>query len=157
MRESHIRFFIAPKTAQKMSNIRSEIQGKEEFMKEVYKTVSDGKKTIGQLLLEAASVTHKTAIDMIRSGPRSGNLYGRWGNKKIHQSSAPGEPPKSDTGVLVQNITMEKEGSGYTVGSRKGAPHGFWLEFGTSKMLARPWLKPSFDSMVKKFLEKYRG
>jgi len=140
-----------------MTDMRVEIKGTDEFMREVYKTVSEGKKTVGALLLEAATITHKEAVNSIRKGPRSGILYGRWGSRKLHQASAPGEAPKSDTGVLIQNITIEKEGTGYTVGSRKGAPHGFWLEFGTSKMFARPWLVPAFNRMIDSFLRKYRG
>lgn len=115
----------------------------------------DGKKTLSALLFEAATTTHKLAVDSIRKGARTGNLYGRWGNKKLHQASGPGEVPKSDTGTLVQNITLEKEGKGYTVGSRKGAPHGFWLEFGTSNMAPRPWLVPAFQKMMETIRGKY--
>lgn len=140
-----------------MTSLRVEIDGVKEFLSEVKKTAKDGGKTAGALILEAAAQTHSNAIASIRTGGRSGRLYSRWRGNKTHQASAEGEAPKSDTGTLLANITMEKEGGGYTVGSRKGAPHGFWLEFGTSLMGARPWLAPAFEKMVKQFLEKYRG
>lgn len=142
-----------------MSNptVRIEIEGVKEFMAEVRKIASDGKKTTSALLLEAAAITHSEAVRSITTGSRSGNLYSRWKGQKSHRASAEGEAPKSDTGNLIQNLTLEKETGGYSVGSRKGAPYGFWLEFGTSGMGARPWLAPAFEKMVKKFLVKYNG
>lgn len=134
-----------------------EIKGVKEFMTAVKDVETEGKRTVGQLLLEAATMTHKLAIDMIRQGGRSGKTYRRWRGAKVHTASAPGEAPKSDTGTLVENITIEKFGKdGYTVGSRKGAPHGFWLEWGTSLMDARPWLTPAFNAMEKLFWGKYK-
>ncbi len=134
-----------------------EIKGVKEFMDAVKTVETEGKRTVGQMLLEAATMTHQFAINSIRQGARSGRLYRRWRGAKTHKASAPGEAPKSDTGTLVQNITLEKIGrDGYTVGSRKGAPHGFWLEWGTSMMDARPWLTPAFNAMEKLFWGKYK-
>lgn len=77
----------------------------------------------------------------ISSGSRSGKIYKR-GKEGTHQASAPSEFPKTDYGDLVKNIKSEISFNGLeaTVGSRLSAPHGFWLEFGTPKMQARPWL-----------------
>jgi len=65
---------------------------------------------------------------------------------KPHQASAPGEPPAVDTGELRQSVRWTIEGSGTevtgTVGTKK--KHGKMLEFGTTKIKARPWLHPSF-------------
>ncbi len=135
---------------------RVEIKGTEEYFAACKEVASEGKKTVGQLLLEGATMTHKIAVDMIRQGGRSGRLYGRWGGKKMHQASAPGEAPSSDTGVLLQNLTLEKDSEGYTVGSRKGAPWGFWLQFGTARMAARPWLDVAFNKMMDAFMGKYK-
>lgn len=91
-----------------------------------------------------AKVSYKVEGDCkenISSGSRSGKIYKR-GKKGTHQASAPGEFPKTDYGDLVANIKAEFNFNGFesTVGSRLSAPHGFWLEFGTPKMQARPWL-----------------
>ena len=82
----------------------------------------------------------------IQTGGRSGRIYKR--GSKTHQASTGGEFPKTDTGELVANITSEFSLMGLeaTVGSRRGAPHGFMLEFGTSKMTPRPWLMPTLYS-----------
>ena len=82
----------------------------------------------------------------IQTGGRTGRIYKR--GTKTHQASAGGEFPKTDTGELVSNITSEFSSMGLevTVGSRRSAPHGFMLEFGTSKMAPRPWLMPTIYS-----------
>lgn len=128
-----------------------EIIGVDEFNKFLKEELKHDKARLNKTIVDAATMTHRTAIGSIQTGGRSGRIYKR--RSVTHQASAPGEKPKTDTGDLVRNITMEKIASGFTVGSRKGAPHGFWLEFGTSKMDARPWLQPAFDNTVRKIGE----
>jgi HK97 gp10 family phage protein len=104
-----------------------------------------------------AKVSYKIEGDCkenISSGSRGGKVYNR-GKKRTHQSSAPGEYPKTDFGTLVANIktVISFNGSEATVGSRMSAPHGFWLEFGTPKMQARPWLSRTINEN-KDFIEK---
>lgn len=136
-------------------NIRVEIEGQADFLRACDGIVKDGKRTLGQLLLEGATMTHKFAVESIQAGGRSGRVYFKTKEGVAHVAAAPGEPPKTDTGQLVENITLEKEGSGYTVGSRKGAPHGFWQELGTSRMSAHPWLGPAFERMMNAIRGKY--
>lgn len=130
-----------------MLKIDMEIKGVDEFLRTVREEVAVDKKHLDKLLTRAALETHKNAVESIKNGGRSGKIYKR--GQKTHQASAPGEAPKTDYGTLVKNITFQK--ADMTVGSRGGAPWGFWLEFGTSKAGARPWLQPAFDRMVKWF------
>jgi len=59
-----------------------------------------------------------------------------------HVAASPGQAPNTDTGKLVASIAVEKKAeSTYFVGS--GLSYAKYLEFGTSKMLARPWLQPA--------------
>lgn len=63
---------------------------------------------------------------------------------KNHVPSLPGEPPNQDTGVLGGNIeTVEKAPLVVEVSSN--APYSAPLEFGTSKMAARPFMRPARD------------
>ena len=124
-----------------------EISGSKEFdsLAKKLKRRADG--SLEKLLADGAITTQSNAKEAILSHQSKGIIYKR--GSVTHQASTAGNPPNSDTGVLVNNITIQKIPGGYDVGSRKGAPHGFWLEFGTSKMEARPWLTPSFDKAVK--------
>ena len=126
--------------------LKIQVKGIKEFNKYLSGLSRSSKIEMNKLLAISATETQKNAVNSIQTGARTGKTYKR--RSITHQASAPGEPPKSDTGALTSNITVEKERGGYTTGSRKGAPWGFWLEFGTSLIKARPWLQPSFDKTV---------
>lgn len=61
-----------------------------------------------------------------------------------HLASAPGDAPNTDTSRLVNSIKMETTRSEVFVGST--VPYAQWLEFGTSRMAARPWLVPALEA-----------
>lgn len=93
----------------------------------------------------AALKIQSEAITSIQRGARNGKVYKR--GSRTHQASAPYEAPKTDTGNLVSNISIEKSTDGLSakVGiMSQRAIYGAWLEFGTSKMKPRPWLLPAF-------------
>lgn len=77
---------------------------------------------------------------LINTSTPTGRMYGK------HRASAAGQPPATDTGNLVRNINVKKERNLVKVGILdQKAIYGAYLEFGTSKMGARPWLKPATD------------
>lgn len=61
---------------------------------------------------------------------------------KFHVPSAPGEPPNNDTGVLAGNIETNQIGL-LRVEVSSNAPYASDLEFGTSKIAARPYMAPA--------------
>lgn len=126
------------------------IDGIDDFLKDL-KKISDGnEKELGKLLAQASFETHGEAVRNISSGGRSGKVYKR--GSVSHQASAAGEFPKTDTGELVRNITIERQSNlSYTVGSRQGAPHGYYLEMKSPLKGGRKWLQPSFDKVVRNF------
>jgi HK97 gp10 family phage protein len=110
-------------------------------------------KALDQALTKAAFNTQNIAVLEIQQGAKTGRVYKKRGGK-AHKASAAGEAPATDEGILVQNITVEKKKiMHYDVGSRKAAPHGYWLEFGTSRMDARPWLTPAVKIARKELSE----
>ena len=101
-----------------------------------------------QAIIEAGGkMIEDRAKRNISRGTRSGKVYKATKSGKKHQASAPGEFPKTDTGQLARNITTEPTSGeiGVTVGSRNAAPHGYWLECGTTHIEPRPWLSPSAE------------
>jgi len=65
---------------------------------------------------------------------------------KNHVPSAPGQPPNQDTGVLGGNIETTRAGK-LRVRVTSKAGYSSALEFGTSKMAARPFMRPARDKM----------
>jgi HK97 gp10 family phage protein len=65
------------------------------------------------------------------------------GGTYTHTAAAEGQAPNTDTGKLVASLAAERVNDAtYHIGS--GLDYASWLEFGTSKMGARPWLNPAF-------------
>lgn len=79
--------------------------------------------------------------------PGTGRTYGR------HQASAPGEPPATDTGALLNNWpepTGKRTAKGASVEGGPGQEYAKHLELGTSKTAARPFMRPALDDNKKK-------
>jgi HK97 gp10 family phage protein len=98
----------------------------------------------------------------VAQGPKTGRIYEffyrtnkttgaifPWEKRGVpHQASAPGEAPATDTGRLISSIVAD------TVRSDKFGVVGFvaarveyakWLEHGTRKIMARPFMLPAFE------------
>ncbi len=91
----------------------------------------------------------------ILKGPKTGIIYIRriaGGRRRRHQSSAPGQSHANLTGTLRRSLSFQKHGTralefGYGVSSGKDAPdYAKFVEFGTTKMKARPSLKNALNS-----------
>jgi HK97 gp10 family phage protein len=91
---------------------------------------------VGKALFAAGNRIQVAAQISITEGAVSG---------KKHVASAPGQPPNQDTGVLGNNIeTVLREPLLVEVSSN--APYSALLEFGTSRMAARPFMAPARDA-----------
>jgi HK97 gp10 family phage protein len=95
-----------------------------------------------RVVVRGTEAVKTRAVRSIMSGGKTGRIYTRRG--VVHQASAPGQSPASDTGRLVQSARTEynnEEMSGKVIFSTAYAAA---LEFGTEKMEARPYLRPAF-------------
>lgn len=125
-----------------------EIQGEEKLLREMRRLEKVAPDRLDNVLFAATNDTRNTAIDSIRVSKPGGRTYQR--GQVVHQASPQGGPPNADTGNLISNITLQKIAGGYDVGSRKGAPYGFFLEFKEASRGGRPWLKPAFNIGLQK-------
>ena len=132
-----------------MLNLKVTLRGGKNLRRR-FKNISKGANELDRAVHKGAKLIEGEAKRGISRGGRSGNVYRR-GKGVTHVASAPGELPKTDTGELVANITTErvKEGS-YTVGSRRNAPQGFWLEVKAPQDGGRPWLRPTVKDNAKR-------
>ena len=105
-------------------------------------------------MLEAVNEVRNSTLETL-SGSRSGRIYKVPGTGVEYTASAPGEPPAVQLGDLRKSVKggIEKEGKDVIgfVGSE--LPKASMLEMGTSKMLPRPWLRPSFEKSSDKIKE----
>lgn len=79
----------------------------------------------------------------IRSGARTGKIVTRYHPERIHQASAPGEPPANDRGMLANSIEVDVDPTQFNMTLSAGAPYAQELEYGTRHMLPRPFLRPA--------------
>lgn len=85
---------------------------------------------------------------------KSGRTYVRGG--RVHVASAPGEMPAIDTTNLIgslEKLIVSGKAHGYYFTTVDYAP---LLEYGTSKMAARPFMHPAADIVRKNFMRKFR-
>lgn len=88
-----------------------------------------GRKVITQMTTEV--------VTSFGSGP-PGRQYGN------HVASSPGYPPNVDSGALRASINWRQERK-FRFVMTDGVKYGAFLEFGTSKMAARPFMSPVFE------------
>lgn len=94
---------------------------------------------VGHALQSAGELIQREAQISITTGAASG---------RAHVPSRPGEPPNQDTGVLANNIeTMLVAPLRVEVSS--SAPYAAALEYGTSKMAERPYMRPAVEKKRK--------
>lgn len=105
-------------------------------------------------MLEAVQEVRNTAIETL-SGSRTGRVYRVPGTNKLYTASSPGEPPAVQLGDLRKSVKggVEKEGRDVVGFVGTELSKGAFLEHGTSRMAARPWLRPSFEKASDKVRE----
>tara|TARA_Y100001970_G_C14226585_1_gene856058 strand:- start:1650 stop:2093 length:444 start_codon:yes stop_codon:yes gene_type:complete len=109
--------------------------------------VTNPEKHLKGLVQRSTTLVEGTAKQSIVSGNKSGITYTKYNPTRTHTASAAGEPPASDTGFLVQNITSQVKSEGTKVIGQivASAPYAKALEFGTSQMSARPFMFPALE------------
>jgi HK97 gp10 family phage protein len=91
---------------------------------------------VGTALFAGGEIISAEAAHLITQGAVSG---------KNHVPSLPGEPPNEDTGVLRTNIETT-QAAPLRVEVSSNAPYAVALEFGTSTMAERPYMRPATRS-----------
>jgi hypothetical protein len=105
----------------------------------------------------------KTLINVEGTGIRQSSTKAK-GNRKAKRKgslvyganpSAPGEPPHKQTGELLRSVAFEVVGMTARVGTNKR--YGRWLELGTRKIAARPWLRRAMNEMLTRLRQILAG
>ena len=110
-------------------------------VKEVLESMSGDR--LGKAVMAGGFVLETAVKISMSASSHSGIVYGG------HRASKEGETPAVDTGILVNSINTELVSSDATsawaqVGT--GVEYAEFLEFGTSRMGPRPFMRPGFDN-----------
>tara|TARA_Y100001972_G_C7518950_1_gene261859 strand:- start:236 stop:664 length:429 start_codon:yes stop_codon:yes gene_type:complete len=136
-----------------MSAIRTKI-----FRKSKHRSVSDSiLRQLRNAIADGGNLVRNTAVESIQSHGSSGRVYEKYNPRRTHTASTEGNPPNTDTGFLVNNIHLvfDADRLGCSIESR--AAYSEALEFGTSKMGARPFLQPALEQNKGKIKRKVRN
>lgn len=102
---------------------------------------------VGAALFAGGNLIEVEAAHSITEGSVSG---------KGHIPSRPGEPPNADTHVLDRSIETNQVGP-LKVEVSANAPYAVDLEFGTSKMGERPYMRPAVAKKRKEVVALVRS
>lgn len=99
----------------------------------------------GAVVYEGADTIRAYAYQKIGAGSVQG---------KGHVVSAPGDFPNREFGDLQNGLEARQTGA-LTAEVVSKAPHAKPLEFGTSRMEARPYMRPSRDAKEKEIRDRF--
>lgn len=120
------------------------VRNADKLISQLNKLKLEARAGIGRALAASVVEMHAYAAQKIQSGGRSGRVYRR--RSITHQASAPGEFPKSDSGQLVASLYFRVAADKLSAFFGTKLSYGRYLEYGTSRMPARPWLAPTLKA-----------
>lgn len=131
------------------------LEGAEELRRSLKKLGINMDKEIQAVIDSTALAVRSYAVKSIQRGPASGVVYEKYQPRRRHQSSAPGQPPQSDTGRLASSVQIVTGSMESDVGTN--VDYGRYLEFGTQNMQPRPWLIPAAESERRNYQRKLKA
>jgi len=132
-----------------MTTIGIKLDGMSQLLGQLKALGADADDVVIEAINDIATDTHALAVSGISHSGGGGRTYEKYEPRRTHTASAPGAYPSADTGRLSTNVRIDGLNLATpakmtaTVGT--DVKYGAYLEFGTSRMAARPWLLPSFE------------
>ena len=128
-----------------MSDLTIQVKGLDSLRKKLKEMPEIADKAVMAGLFLGGLKIESDAKESLRHAG-TGNVYKRRG--VTHQASSAGQPPSSDTGNLMNSIHTTVNKATETVEVRAGGgasqvKYAAMLEFGTSKMAERPFMRPA--------------
>lgn len=126
------------------------IKGIDKFINALAKKQGEIKTNIGQGLATACDLVQRTAQESMTNTKVNTAISYYTHNKKIpHHPSFPDNPPAVDTGTLRRSITSQVDEPTLTGKVGSNVEYAPELEFGSSKIAPRPWLRPALEQNEK--------
>lgn len=117
-----------------------------------------GDRAAREALATTADEVAARAVELIDTGPKTGRVYPATEGFGARQASAPGEPPARDTGNLSGLIGVDEVNlPRMRVAIFSSAEYSADLEFGTSKMAPRPFLRRALREIGPRIVQHLRA
>lgn len=130
--------------------VRIKLEGKKTMQAALREMSDDVRQAASKAVLGTAMELRGDVVKSIQSGPASGRTYRKYNPSRTHRASAPGQAPMSDTGRLASSITFDTRGD-LTAIVGSAIVYAVYLEYGTSRMAARPFFRPAVEQIKAKF------
>ena len=136
------------------------LEGSAELQAALRRASGEIKQAVSRAVVGTALELQGNIKTSIAQGPASGRTYEKYNPRRTHTASAPGQPPMTDTGRLVNSIEFDKIGDlTATVGSKLA--YATYLEYGTSRMNfaggvggPRPFFRPAIEEIRPKYMAR---
>lgn len=133
--------------------IRINLNGSKELQAALRNMSDEVRGNVSKAVIGTAMELRRDVVKSIQRGPASGRTYQKYNPRRTHTASAPDQPPMSDTGRLANSITFDKiDDLTASVGS--AIAYAAYLEYGTSRMAARPYFRPAVQRIEDKFNDR---
>ena len=129
-----------------MTRIKVEVDGLNSVTQQLIDLGVAADETVEETKTMLAFDTQALAVTGIQRSGGGGRTYVKNNPRRTHTASRPGQYPSTDLGGLAASIGVAKQGDAVLVGT--ALMYGKYLEFGTSRMAARPWLLRSFKQAM---------
>ena len=133
-------------------DIKFKVSNLKKVLSQLDKLEKDMEIPFQQIVKGGGQLIRTEAIKSIQTGAKSGVVYQMYNPRREHRASAPGQAPASDTGNLVSKIIVKQKTRNIT-NVESNANYSAFLEYGTSKMEARPFMLPAFEKSKKPILD----
>ena len=110
---------------------------------------------VERIIVKGANDVRNTAVKSINTHQSSGVTYEKYNPRRTHTASTAGNPPNTDTGYLARNIHIVVDGDKHGASVESRADYSEALEFGTSKMAARPFMQPALEENRRNIISMY--
>lgn len=100
---------------------------------------------VRSVVYQATNYVRTEAVKSIVQNPRRGAEVVRYNPKRTVRTSAEGDPPAQDSGNLANLVSVEVRSDNLSGKVISNADYSKALEYGTSKMAARPFMQPAAD------------
>lgn len=138
--------------------VTTTILGEEEVVTQLRVDIPKGTRRGMQNALNATGLlVMSRAKWLLQKGPKTGRIYKR--GSIVHQASAEGEAPATDTGELASSINYDVDEANVSVDISADAEYAAALEFGSPRrnLGKRPFMTRALREMVDKIMKLFKS